>query len=206
MMTKLDPFYLIIDDASWLPRLLPTGLRLVQLRVKDQPETALRAQIAAARDLCRAVGAQLIINDYWQLAIDAGCDFIHLGQEDLETADLAAIRRHGLRLGLSTHDEAELDRALSAAPDYVALGPVFPTILKAMAWAPQGVPRVTDWKRRVGETPLVAIGGLTPERGQAVLEAGADSAAVVTDVLRHADPEARAAEWLAATAPWRDQP
>jgi thiamine-phosphate diphosphorylase len=108
-----------------------------------------------------------------------------------------------LRLGVSTHDEAELDRALSVAPDYVALGPVYPTILKAMAWAPQGVERVRDWKRLVGATPLVAIGGLTPERGQGVLEAGADSAAVVTDVLRHADPEARAREWIAATAPWR---
>lgn len=199
---RLDPFYLIIDRASWLPRLLPQGLRLVQLRLKDQPDPVLRAEIATARDLCAAAGAQLIVNDYWQIAIDAGCDFIHLGQEDLEGADVAAIRRHGLRLGVSTHDEAELDRALSVGPDYVALGPVYPTVLKVMAWAPQGVGRVTDWKRRVGETPLVAIGGLTPERGRLVLAAGADSAAVVTDVLRHDDPEARALEWLATTAPY----
>ncbi|MBW4024148.1 MAG: thiamine phosphate synthase [Proteobacteria bacterium] len=200
---RLDPFYLIIDDVGWLPRLLPLGLGLVQLRIKDRPEDELRDQIAVARDLCAEAGATLIVNDYWRLAIDAGCDFVHLGQEDLDSADVAAIRRHGLRLGLSTHDEAELDRALSHAPDYVALGPVYPTILKAMAWAPQGVARVTEWKRRVGATPLVAIGGLTPERGRLVLEAGADSAAVVTDVLRHADPEARAREWITATAPWR---
>jgi thiamine-phosphate pyrophosphorylase len=200
---RLDPFYLIVDDAAWLPRLLPMGLKLVQLRIKDQPEPVLRTQIAAARRLCAAAGAQLIVNDYWQLAIEAGCDFVHLGQEDLDAADVPAIRRHGLRLGLSTHDAGELDRALSFAPDYVALGPVFPTILKAMAWAPQGVERVTDWKRAVGTTPLVAIGGLTPARGQLVLEAGADSAAVVTDVLRHAEPEARAGEWMAVTAPWR---
>jgi thiamine-phosphate diphosphorylase len=200
---SLDPFYLIIDDAAWLPRLLPMGLKLVQLRIKDQPEAKLRAQIATARRLCTAAGAQLIVNDYWQLAIEAGCDFVHLGQEDLDAADLGAIRRHGLRLGVSTHDAAELDRALSVSPDYVALGPVFPTILKAMAWAPQGVDRVGDWKRAVGTVPLVAIGGLTPERGRQVLEAGADSAAVVTDVLRHAAPEARAGEWMEATAPWR---
>jgi thiamine-phosphate pyrophosphorylase len=200
---KLDPFYLIVDDAAWLPRLLPTGLRLVQLRIKDQPEAVLRAQIATARRLCAAAGAQLIVNDYWQIAIEEGCDFVHLGQEDLDAADVPAIRRHGLRLGLSTHDPAELDRALSFTPDYVALGPVYPTILKAMAWAPQGVGRVTEWKRALGETPLVAIGGLTPERGRLVLEAGADSAAVVTDVLRHATPEARAAEWMSATRPWR---
>ena len=202
-MTRLDPFYLIVDRASWLPRLLPQGLRLVQLRVKDEPAAVLRAEVSAARALCSAAGAQLIVNDYWQIAIEEGCDFVHLGQEDLDGADLAAIRRRGLRLGVSTHDEDELDRALSVAPDYVALGPVYPTILKAMAWAPQGVSRVTDWKRRVGATPLVAIGGLTPERGRAVLEAGADSAAVVTDVLRHGDPEARAREWVATTAPWR---
>jgi thiamine-phosphate pyrophosphorylase len=202
-MTALDPFYLIVDGASWLERLLPLGVRLVQLRVKDKPEDVLRAEISAAQALCRQHGAQLIVNDYWQLAIDLGCDFIHLGQEDLEAADLVAIRRHGLKLGLSTHDEAELDRALSAAPDYVALGPVFPTILKKMPWAPQGLPRVTEWKRRVGAVPLVAIGGLTPDRARDVLAAGADSAAVVTDVLLHPAPKARAAEWLAETAPWR---
>lgn len=202
-MRRLDPFYLIIDRASWLERLLPVGVALVQLRIKDQPEAAVRAEIAAARDLCRAAGAQLIVNDHWRLAIDEACDFIHLGQEDLDTADVAAIRRHGLRLGISTHDEAELDRALAVSPDYVALGPVFPTILKKMPWAPQGVPRVAEWKRRVGRVPLVAIGGLTPERGRAVLAAGADSAAVVTDVLLHAEPEARAAEWLRETARYR---
>jgi thiamine-phosphate diphosphorylase len=202
-MNRLDPFYLLVDDAAWLPRLLPAGVRLVQLRIKDQPEAVLGAQIAEARRLCLAARAQLIVNDYWQIAIDEGCNFIHLGQEDLDSADIVAIRRHGLRLGLSTHDEAELDRALSFSPAYVALGPVFPTILKAMAWAPQGVARVTAWKRLLGNTPLVAIGGLTPERGKLVLEAGADSAAVVTDVLRHASPEARTGEWLATTAPWR---
>jgi len=206
-MIRLDPFYLIVDRADWLPRLLPQGLRLVQLRIKDQPEPVLRAEIATARALCAKAGAKLIVNDHWQIAIEEGCDFVHLGQEDLDRADLAAIRRHGLHLGVSTHSAAELDRALSLSPDYVALGPVFPTILKAMAWAPQGVARVTEWKRLVGETPLVAIGGLTPERGRLVLAAGADSAAVVTDVLRHADPDARAREWVTVTQPWRrDQP
>jgi thiamine-phosphate pyrophosphorylase len=199
----LDPFYLIVDDVAWIARLLPLGLRLVQLRIKAMPEPELRAQIRAARGLCDAAGATLIVNDHWQIAIEEGCGFIHLGQEDLAEADLAAIRRHGLRLGLSTHSEAELDHALSAAPDYVALGPVFPTILKQMPWAPQGVARVSDWKRAVGNLPLVAIGGLTPERGRMVLAAGADSAAVVTDVLLNPDPEARARAWLTQTAPWR---
>ncbi|HTI01064.1 MAG TPA: thiamine phosphate synthase [Acidisoma sp.] len=193
---SLHPFYLIVDDVGWIERFLPMGLRFVQLRIKEKPEAVLRAQIRAARDLCVAKGAVLVINDHWQLAIEEDCHFVHLGQEDLEAADLPALRRHGIKLGLSTHDEAELDRALSVGPDYVALGPVFPTILKAMPWAPQGIPRVSDWKRRVGAMPLVAIGGLTPERGRAALAAGADSAAVVTDVLLNPDPDARLREWL----------
>ncbi|MBB3771733.1 thiamine-phosphate pyrophosphorylase [Angulomicrobium tetraedrale] len=196
---KLDPFYLIVDRASWLPRLLPQGVKLVQLRAKDMEEAQLRTEIATAREVCARYGAQLVVNDHWQLAIDLGCDFVHLGQEDLADADVAAIKRAGLRLGLSTHDEAELELALMAQPDYVALGPVYPTILKKMRWAPQGLERVSAWKKRVGDLPLVGIGGLTIERAQGVLNAGADSVAVVTDVLLNADPEARAREWVLAT-------
>lgn len=195
----LDPFYLIVDDAAWLTRLLPCGVRFVQVRVKDRPEADLRRQVREARDLCARFGALLVVNDHWQLAIEEGCGFVHLGQGDLDGADLPAIRRAGIRLGVSTHDEAELDRALAIGPDYVALGPIYPTVLKAMPWAPQGLERIGTWKARVGDLPLVAIGGLTPERARAVLAAGADSAAVVTDVLRHPEPEARARQWFAAT-------
>lgn len=202
----LDPFYLIVDTADWLPRLLPQGVRLVQLRVKDRPADATREEIARARDFCRSAGAQLVVNDYWREAIDLDCDFVHLGQEDLDKADIRAIRRHGLRLGVSTHTDAELERALALAPDYVALGPVWPTLLKEMKFPPQGLARVPAWKKRIGETPLVAIGGLTPGRACLALAAGADSACVVTDVLRHLDPESRVAEWTSATAPWRDTP
>jgi thiamine-phosphate diphosphorylase len=200
---QLDPFYLIVDDASWLPRLLPLGARLVQLRVKGRDESDVREQVVYARDLCRARGAQLIVNDYWRIAIDEKCDFVHLGQGDLDRADLGALSAHGVRFGVSTHDDAELDRALSLAPDYVALGPIYPTLLKQMAFAPQGLEKLGVWKKRIGATPLVAIGGLTPERARAVLQAGADSACVVTDILRSKDPEARTREWIAATRDWR---
>lgn len=195
----LDPFYAIVDSAAWVARLLPCGVRLVQLRIKDQPEAVLRAEIAKARALCTRAGAQLIVNDHWQLAIEAGCDFIHLGQGDLDCADLAAIRRAGLRLGISTHDDAELSRALAIEPDYIALGPIYPTILKAMAFAPQGLPRLKEWKQKIGAMPLVGIGGITLERVACVLEAGADSAAVVTDILRNTDPEQRARDFVRAT-------
>ena len=194
----LDRFYLIVGDARWLERLLPHGVRFAQLRVKDLPEPELRAQVRQARELCAVAGAQLVVNDHWRLAIEEGCDFVHLGQGDLDGADLSAIRSAGLRLGVSTHDDAELERALATRPDYVTLGPVWPTLLKQMPWAPQGLERVAEWKRRIGGIPLVAIGGLTPARAKQALDAGADSAAVVTDVLRHPDPEARAREWRAA--------
>ncbi|MDY0883561.1 thiamine phosphate synthase [Dongia soli] len=200
---KLDPFYLIVDSAEWIARLVPLGVKLVQLRIKDMEEIALRAEISRAKSICASAGCTLVINDYWQLAIEEGCDFVHLGQEDLAEADLSAIRRAGLRLGLSTHDHSELATALDANPDYVALGPVYQTILKKMRWEPQGLERLAEWKQCVGPRPLVAIGGLNPERLAGVFRHGADSAAVVTDIICNADPEARTREWLEATAPWR---
>lgn len=196
----LPRFYPIVDSADWVARLLPWGVKLVQLRIKDKSVAVVRAEIARARDLARAAGALMVVNDYWELALDLGCDWLHLGQEDLATADLAAIRRGGLKLGLSSHSPEELDHALAANPDYVALGPIYPTLLKVMPWAPQGLTRIGDWKRRLGTTPLVAIGGLTVERAAGVIDAGADSLAVVTDVVLAADPAARVAQWLAITA------
>lgn len=201
---RLDPFYPIFDSAEWCARLVPLGIRLVQLRVKDRPEAETRAEIRRAAEICRTHGCQLVVNDYWQAAIDEGCDFVHLGQEDLDGADLAAIRRHGLRLGVSTHDDDELDRALSVAPDYLALGPVYPTILKKMKWHEQGLDRVAEWKRRIGAIPLVGIGGMSVERAPGVFAAGADIVSVVTDITLNADPEARTRQWIAATDPRRD--
>ncbi|MEO1908878.1 MAG: thiamine phosphate synthase [Paracoccus sp. (in: a-proteobacteria)] len=193
----LPKFYPIFDDAAWLDRALPLGVRLVQLRIKDRPVDQLRDQIRRALVLSRRHGAALVVNDHWQIAIDEGADWLHLGQEDLADADLPAIRRAGLRLGLSTHDHAELDRALACAPDYVALGPVYPTILKQMAWEPQGLGRVTEWKRLIGPIPLVAIGGFTVERARGAFDAGADVVSAVTDITLNAAPEARMREWLA---------
>lgn len=200
---KLDPFYLIVDSAAWIARLVPLGVKLVQLRIKDLAQPALRQEIREARDICARHGCQFVVNDYWRLAIEEGCDFVHLGQEDLTEADVGAIRRAGLKIGLSTHDDAELATALAAEPDYVALGPIYPTILKQMKWAPQGLDRIALWKERISALPLVAIGGLTVDRLPGIFAGGADSAAVVTDITRNADPESRTQEWLDATAPRR---
>ena len=196
---NLPRFYPIFDSLAWLERTLPLGVRLVQLRIKDTPEPELRQSVAAAQALARHHGALLVVNDHWRLAIELGCDWVHLGQEDLETADLAAIRRAGLHLGVSTHDAAELDRALALSPEYVALGPVYPTILKKMRWHEQGLGRVIEWKRLVGDTPLVAIGGMSVERAAGAFAAGADIVSAVTDITLNADPEGRVRAWLAAT-------
>lgn len=196
----LPRFYQIVDDVKWLERFLPLGLKLVQLRIKDQSQSTIRDQIKTAKALCDETNCQLIINDYWQIAIDEGCDFIHLGQEDLADADLAAIRKNSIKLGVSTHDKAELQIAIDSKPNYIALGPVYHTILKAMKWRPQGVEKVARWKQQLGDIPLVAIGGFTPERAASAYDQGADSICVVTDVLLHANPEQRLSEWLKITA------
>ena len=195
----LDRFYLIVDSAQWLERLLPLGVKTVQLRVKDKSHAELTHEIIRSRTLCAQHGATLIVNDYWQIALDEGCDFVHLGQEDMDSADFKALKAGGVRVGLSTHTPEELDRALTFQPDYIALGPIYPTVLKQMPFPPQGLERIGQWKRKIGDIPLVAIGGLTPERAKLVLDAGADSACVVTDILLNADPEARTLEWVRAT-------
>ena len=192
----LDVFYPIVPDTDWLARLLPQGIGTVQLRIKDAPPEAIAREIAGAMQACRRHGCQLIVNDWWREALAAGADFVHLGQEDLAAADVAALHARGVRLGISTHSPEELETALAARPAYVALGPIYETRLKVMQWPPQGLDRIAEWRRRIGEMPLVAIGGLTPERADAVLEAGADSLAVVTDLITHPDPEARARHWL----------
>ncbi len=198
-MSGLDPFYPVVDTAAWVGRLVGVGARLIQLRVKERDEGWIAREARQALKICAAAGATLVVNDYWRVAIGEGAPWVHLGQGDLDGADIAAIRKAGVKLGVSTHDQIELERALALAPDYVALGPIYPTILKAMAFAPQGLDRIGQWKRRVGAIPLVAIGGLTVERAKLCLAAGADIVAVVTDITLNVDPEARAREWIAAT-------
>ena len=191
-----DLFFPIAPDLAWLKRLVPLGVRTIQLRLKDASSERVRHEIAESLKVCAQHGCQLIVNDYWREAIDLGADYLHLGQEDLAAADLAAIRARGIRLGISTHSPEELEIALAARPDYVALGPIYETRLKAMQWAPQGLGRITEWKARIGNLPLVAIGGITPERAGGVAAAGADSIAVITDFFTHPDPEGRVRQWL----------
>ncbi len=193
-----DRFYPVVDNLAWVARLAALGVGTIQLRAKDLDHAAALALVRDA--LVAARGAKLVVNDYWRAAIEAGAPHLHLGQEDLAQADVPAIRRAGITLGLSTHDEAELDNALTHAPDYIALGPIYETTLKAMRFAPQGVARISEWKRRVGTIPLVAIGGIKLEQAAAIFDAGADSIAVVSDVTQNADPDARVRAWLGRAA------
>ena len=198
-MTQLDRFYPIFDSYDWLERLVPLGIKLVQLRVKDESQESIKSQIVKAKTLCQQYDCQLVINDYWQLAIELGCDYVHLGQEDLDVADIEAIKSAGIKLGISTHCEEELERALALNPDYIALGPVYPTILKKMKWHQQGVEKLTLWKERIGQIPLIAIGGMTIDRSEGAFLAKADSVAAVTDITLNPDPEGQIEAWLKAT-------
>ena len=195
MPPALPRFYPIVPDAAWVARLARIGVKLIQLRMKDVAQSAIAPAIREALAACGVHGCELVVNDYWQEAIDCGAGFVHLGQGDLETADASAIRRAGLKLGISTHSHEELDRALREDPDYVALGPVYETTLKVMPWAPQGLARIGEWKA-LARRPLVAIGGITLERAPDVFAAGADSIAVVSDVVFHPDPDQRSKDWL----------
>ena len=195
MQRALPRFYPIVPDASWVARLARAGVKLIQLRMKDEAQSAITRAIREALAASRAHGCEVVVNDYWREAIDCGAGFVHLGQGDLETADASAIRRAGLKLGISTHSHEELDRALREDPDYIALGPIYETTLKVMPWAPQGLARIGEWKA-LAKRPLVAIGGITLERAPAVFAAGADSIAVVSDVVFHPHPEQRSRDWL----------
>jgi thiamine-phosphate pyrophosphorylase len=194
-----DRFYPVVDSVAWVARLAALGVGTVQLRAKNLDEAQALRVVTDALAAARGTQTKLVVNDYWRAAIAAGAKHLHLGQEDLaelSAADLQAIRDAGLTLGLSTHDDLELETALRAKPDYVALGPIFPTTLKSMRFAPQGIPKITEWKRRIGNIPLVAIGGIKLEQAVAIFAAGADSIAVVSDVTQNADPDARVRAWL----------
>jgi thiamine-phosphate pyrophosphorylase len=195
-----DRFYPVVDSVAWVARLALLGVGTVQLRAKNLDDAEALQTVRDALEVIKGTDTKLVVNDYWRAAIRAGAKHLHLGQEDLADADLAAIRAAELTLGLSTHDDDELETALRAKPDYIALGPIFPTTLKSMRFAPQGIPKISEWKRRVGAIPLVAIGGIKLEQAREIFAAGADSIAVVSDITGNDDPDARVRAWLGINA------
>jgi thiamine-phosphate pyrophosphorylase len=195
-----DRFYPVVDSVAWVARLALLEVGTIQLRAKGLDAAEALLTVRDALEVIRGTNAKLVVNDYWRAAIVAGAKHLHLGQEDLADADLKAIRNAGLTLGISTHDDEELETALRAKPDYIALGPIFPTTLKSMRFAPQGIPKVTEWKKRIGDIPLVAIGGIKLEHAAEIFAAGADSIAVVSDVTQNPDPDVRVRAWLGLNA------
>ena len=195
-------FYPVVPDAAWVQRLLGWGVRTIQLRFKAAGHTSgeIEREVRAAVEAGRAVpGAQVFINDHWQLALQAGAYGVHLGQEDLSMAeaDLRALRNAGLRLGLSTHTPAELARAHAVQPSYLAIGPIYPTTLKVMPYEPVGLARLKDWALQAAPYPVVAIGGISLERLPGVMACGVDGVAVVSAVTLAADPQQAALQGLA---------
>jgi thiamine-phosphate pyrophosphorylase len=195
-----DRFYPVVDSLAWVERLTKLGVGTVQLRAKNLDDAQSLQMVSDALEVTKGTSTKLVVNDYWRAAVVARAKHLHLGQEDLVDADLKAIRDAGLTLGISTHDDAELETALHAEPDYIALGPIFPTTLKSMRFAPQGIAKITEWKKRIGDIPLVAIGGIKFEQACEIFAAGADSIAVVSDVTQHPDPDARVRAWLGQDA------
>ncbi len=193
--------YPVVDSVEWIERLLSAGVRTIQLRIKDRSSIDVEPAIVAAIALGKKYAARLFINDYWQLAIEHQAYGVHLGQEDLEVADLQAIQQAGLRLGISTHDDAELDRALALRPSYIALGHIFPTQTKEMPSAPQGINELQRHLARLSEIPTVAIGGISLARAPEVLATGVGSIAVVSAITQAADWRLATAELLALTEP-----
>ncbi len=183
-------FYAVVPDADWVARMVAAGADTVQLRSKHLSGDALRQEVRRAVAAASGSHSQLFINDHWQLALEEGAYGVHLGQEDMDSADFPALAAAGIRLGLSTHDENEMARALAVQPSYVACGAVFATATKAMPTQPQGLDKLRRYVALAGGTPTVAIGGITLANAPAVLATGVSSLAVVSAVTQAPDPEA----------------
>lgn len=182
--------YPVVDRAEWLERLLPLGVTTIQLRVKDLQGQALEQEITKAVGIAERYQARLFINDYWQLAIKHNAYGVHLGQEDLESADLSAIAHAGLRLGLSTHCYYEVARAHAIKPSYLACGPVYHTDSKDMPWIPHGIDNLMKWKVLLPDYPWVAIGGINLERFPRVVKTDVSGIAMISAITQAHDPEA----------------
>jgi thiamine-phosphate pyrophosphorylase len=195
--------YAVLPDAAWVGRMARAGAPTVQLRFKSTDARAVDREVRAAIEAVRGTGALLFVNDHWEAALEAGAFGVHLGQEDLDAlapADLRRLREAGLRLGVSTHGYAEMVRADAVGPSYVAMGAVFPTTLKAMATAPQGLARLGSYAQLMRGYPCVAIGGIDAGQWPAVLATGVGSVAVVRALVAADDPETTARAWTAAIA------
>lgn len=188
--------YPVVDRASWLQRLLPLGVTTAQIRIKDLYGDALEAELIKAIEVGRQFNCRLFVNDYWQLAIKHRAYGVHLGQEDLDCADIAAIHDAGLRLGTSTHCHYEVARAHRYQPSYIAVGPVYSTTSKDMPWTPHGEQGFAYWRDTL-HYPLVAIGGINKARALRLQQRGANCIAMISAITEAAEPEQVTQDFIA---------
>ena len=182
--------YAVLPDAAWVGRMAQAGVPTLQLRFKSDDARAIEREVASAVEAVRGTPALLFINDHWQAAIAAGAYGVHLGQEDIASANLEVIRKAGLRLGLSSHGYAEMLKADASSPSYIAMGAVYPTTLKRMTTPPQGVGRLAAYAQLMRHYPLVAIGGIDESRLPEVLACQVGSVAFVRAIVAAPNPEA----------------
>ena len=188
---KLDVrygLYPVVDSSGWVKMLADSGIKTIQLRIKNQPTEVIKQEIIAAVRIAKQHSLQLFINDYWQLAIECGAYGVHLGQEDLADANLMAILAAGLRLGVSTHGDFELRLAHQIRPSYLAVGAIFPTQTKDMSGQIQGLTRLKRYRELITDIPLVAIGGINMNNIESVMQTGVNMAAVVSAITHASDP------------------
>lgn len=197
--------YPVVDDVSWIKTVLSLGVKTVQLRIKNPEQADIEEQIIKAIELGRQYDAQVFINDYWQLAIKHKAFGIHLGQEDIEIADLQAISDAGICLGLSTHDDSELLKVKALNPSYLALGHIFPTPTKNMPSQPQGLVNLAKNQQLAGDTPTVAIGGIDLTVAEQVWQTGVDSIAVVRAITHASNVEEAITQFTAILAKPREK-
>lgn len=193
--------YPIVNSSDWLKKLLPLGVSTIQLRIKSDNgnTTHLEEEIARSIAIAKEYNCRLFINDHWKLAIKYGAYGVHLGQEDLNTADINALAKSDLRLGISTHSYSELARSIAYKPSYIALGPIYNTTTKAMPWAAQGLKNLKRWQKLI-PCQLVAIGGITLEHAPEVFATGTTGIAVIKDICNNQNPIERTKQWLGAAS------
>ncbi|MEI7530377.1 MAG: thiamine phosphate synthase [Betaproteobacteria bacterium] len=179
--------YVVAPDAQWVKKLAQAGVKTIQLRFKSTQADLIEKEIVDSISACLNEDISLFINDHWQLAIKHQAYGIHLGQEDLVNADLDLIRKSSCRLGISSHGYAEMINADQYSPSYIAIGAVYPTTLKQMQTAAQGIGRLRQYAKLLEAYPLVGIGGISEDRIHDVLQTGVGSVALVRAVINSLD-------------------
>ena len=194
-LSNIYGFYPVVENAKWIKKLLPIGVKTIQLRIKNSSHEKIKSEIKEAISYSKNFDCQLVINDYWELALKYDAKYIHLGQEDLAKADIQAIEKANIKYGISTHSIPELENAMKYNPSYIALGPIYPTKTKDMPWKPQGLKNIQIWKEKIS-CPLVAIGGISIEKAPSIIAAGASSIAVITDITQNITPIKHTKKWI----------